>query len=112
MKSVNHDFAVCATLLPISQTVLRESKVVESTAWEDLEDYEDCFFLGLSNPREFWKERLSPEEYEIYLKRREFALIKDDFEDLDEEAYLTNDEYRKTTLNILFDAKVDTLLNL
>jgi hypothetical protein len=110
-KKQNNDFAICSTLFPISNMILVLSGAVESNVCHK-EDYQDCFMLAVSNPRAFWKDRLSPEEYEIYLKRKEFDLINEDFEDLNEELYLTDEEYRQVTLNIIFEERVNALKNL
>ena len=102
---------ICSTQLPISNSILKLSGVVDSNVCHDT-DYEDCFMLALSNPKEFWKERMSDDQFSIYLKGREFNLIKDDFEDLSEELYINNKEYREATLNMIFEAKIDMLKNL
>lgn len=105
------DIVVCSSLLPISNAILKYSGVVDSTSCHE-EDYVDCFMLSLSNPRGFWKERMTDEEFEIYKKQREFNLIKDDFDNLDEKSYTEDEEYRKYTLNLLFEEKINTLKNL
>ena len=105
------DLVICSTQLPISNTILKLSGVVDSNVCHET-DYQDCFMLALSNPKAFWKERMSEEQFDVYLKEREFNLIKDDFEDLNKELYINNKEYREVTLNMIFDAKVDMLKNL
>lgn len=105
------DIIVCSTCFPVSNIILKLSGVVSSTACHE-SDYENGFMLALSNPDDFWKSRLSEELFDEFIKSKEYDLIKEDFEDLNRELYITNAEYREATLNIIFEEKVNALKNL
>ena len=102
---------ICSSQLPISRMLLKNCPSVSSVECHDHE-YEDCFMLAMSDPETFWKSRMSEEDFTEYVRKKEFNFIKEDFEDLDENLYIHNDNYRNSTLNMIYERKVDMIKNL
>lgn len=105
------NYVIAASLFPISDTVLSMMPCI-TRVQQHSHFFEDGFALMLTKPEEFWKERMTEEEFTVFSRSKEFNSIQDSFENLDLESYVFDDEYRNMTLNMIYEEKVNNIKNI